>query len=271
MQPAIPTRKNYEDFIADLKHRTASIQPDTCFYIYGSFNNANYEGCVFGISDIDGGFILNSGMVIPKNKVLQLSRVLSSCLKDNRVPTEFNLLDRQTAKDGRFLSYTSDFSEYLNTRARVLSGQNYIQDMKLLDYKSSVLSTAAANLRKIRNGLLYSYDDIENHPEEFKKNVSNSIDKTSKLHKKLLWLRTGNLVESKYGSLKGLKEIMPEADLTLTQKLLMILKDPYTFYWIKNDTERALEIYQDSVSAYESLLGSYVAKFPEISGLEAKL
>ncbi|PIN94747.1 hypothetical protein COU53_02285, partial [Candidatus Pacearchaeota archaeon CG10_big_fil_rev_8_21_14_0_10_30_48] len=194
---------NYERFSEEFRKGLMADYSDVCFFIYGSFarGDHNYKSG----SDIDGGLILDSGIITNKNKIISISRLIGLCLSNMEVPLQFNVLDRQTNLDGRFLSYTVDYTDWIKDEGRVLSGPSLINEMNGIDYKSGVLNSIAFNLRSVRKGLLESsyesYDDLI-------EKTNKAIDKVVKTPKKLIWL-TGNnrTIPNRYDALESLKEI----------------------------------------------------------------
>jgi len=263
----IPTKKNYDGFIEEFVSKLGKRHPDTCFYAYGSYIDGR---CDYGRSDIDGGLIFNSGFVMPKEEVLDIADFLASALGKNRVKTQFNLLDRGTCREGRFLSYTSDYTAWIQKVGKVLSGPNYLGEMNGLDFKSGTLHNAAFNLRKARNNLLYSFDTINTNPDRFRERTEKVLETLAKFPKFLIWLRDGEVIVPRIKGRDALKQMLGDIDLSFMEELEVLLRRPDQFYSEIEDTDRALRLIVKGVGVMEQIVQSYVSRFKEPSSRELK-
>ena len=220
--------------------------------------------------DIDGGLILNSGIITPKDKISAIAKSLAQSRTKTSLKTQFNLLDRATNKDSRFLSYSTDYTEWLKSRAKVIFGPNYLQEFNGIDFKSGVLSSCAFNLRKVRNNLLYSEVYLSNNPKEFQKRVENSIEISAKYPKKLLYLRKGKVVPSRNESKERLEKILENVDLSFIDTADALLKSPAELYQELKDEDKALKLLTQSLESIEQMISSYISNFPYISNLESR-
>ncbi len=263
----IPTKENYDGFVMELVGGLGKKHPDICFYAYGSYIDGN---CNYGRSDIDGGLILNSGIVTPKEEVLDLAADLASALGKNRVKTQFNLLDKGTCRDGRFLAYTKDYTDWIRRVGKVLSGPNYLEDLNGLDFKSGVLHNAAFNLRKARNNLLYSFDTINTDPNRFRERTEKVLETLAKLPKFLIWLRRGDIVVPRVRGREELRKMLGDVDLSFLEELEGLLTQPSKFYSELEDTDRALSLMVKGVDTMEQMVQAYVREFPKASARELR-
>jgi len=264
---AIPTKENYDGFVRELVGELSKRHPDTCFYAYGSYTDGN---CNYGRSDIDGGLISNSRIVTPKEELLDIASILARALGNNRVKTQFNLLDRETCKEGRFLAYTLDYTAWIRKVGKVLSGPNYLGEMNGLDFKSGTLHNAAFNLRKARNNLLYSFDTINTDSNRFRERTEKVLETLAKLPKFLIWLRGGEVIVPRVRGREELKRMLGDVDLSFIEELEVLLRRPARFYSEIEDTDRALSLMVKGVTTMEQIIQSYVNRFPEASARELK-
>ncbi|MDO8459987.1 MAG: hypothetical protein Q7S74_02670 [Nanoarchaeota archaeon] len=258
----------YTDFVEDFHKVLQQEHPDVCFYVYGSFAKREHDPRKG--SDIDGGLILDSQVVSDKDKVLDISRVLTRCLSVSRVPIDLNLTDNETNMDGRFLSYTEDYTDYLKKSAIVYSEKNYIDKMNGLDYKSGSLYSAAHNLRKVRNSVLESIYNLSYRPDEFVKGLKDSLAKAVKFPKNLLWLSGRDEIITLPDEMRNeIRNILPEFDISLLEELdeaRCIEEDGN----ILDNPVKSLELYVKSLQAIEELIESYIDRFPKTNEREAR-
>lgn len=264
----LPTRENYEGFLEEFTRRLSVNHLDSCFFLYGSITDGN---CDYGRSDVDGCIILDSGVVTPKDKILSIAEILAEALKKNRVKTQLNLTDRQTNKDGRFFSYTTDYTDWFKDCVDILWGPNYISEMKGLDFKSGCLSSAAFNLRKARRSVLKYLDNLTTNPEEFRKSVIDSLELLAKFPKKLIWLQEPKVIASRYKAKKRLSEMLgTDLDLSILDEVNTLLGRPRELYKQVEDGDKALDLLVKSLEGLELMVQAYLKQFPEPSERELK-
>ena len=158
-------RDHYREFADELTAVMRRDFPEVCFYVYGSFARGEHDARKG--SDIDGGFIFPVGVVLPQERVLALGNEIEKAHNRHRIKLQLNLLDTVTGEDGRFLSYSDDFTDDISRTGRVISGPDLRGSLKGLQYKHSSLNSAAFDLRKARNFLLLAPDHHRINPELF--------------------------------------------------------------------------------------------------------
>ena len=263
----LPTKKNYDSFVDEFAGAICKVQPDTCFYLFGSYIDGRAD---FGRSDIDGGIILNDNIVTDTKKIKQLSSILAKCLSKNKVLIQFNLSDRKTNKDGRFMSYTKDYTDWFKQKAKVLAGQDYLQEMNGLDFKSGVLYSAAFNLRELRNNSLEAGFINANNPIQFRKNFEKSLEITASFPKKLIWLVSRQMFEKRGEAAKELKKIFPDLELSSLDNINEFLRNPEAIYSLADNYEQASNISLLALTQTEEMIEAYLSKFPNVNKREAR-
>jgi len=266
----IPTRKDYIKFMEEFAGELSRELPTTCFYTFGSINNGD---CNYGRSDIDGGIILDSGIVTPKDKILRLSQLFLRALNDRGIQTQFNLLDRETCRDGRFLSYTEDYTDWLKDTAKVCCGPNYLGEMNGRDFKSGVLYSAAFNFcgpGGVRNALLYSLVEAQDGNDKFVKKVSKALEKVAKFPKKLIWLRDGDIVTSRAKAKTRLETLLSSGNLTTLDRINTLLDNPQQLYGELSNQDNAVNILREALGCMENMVSLYLSQFPQICEREFK-
>ncbi|MEK6846858.1 MAG: hypothetical protein AABY16_01680 [Nanoarchaeota archaeon] len=261
-------RKTYDDFMADFTGRLKAEHPNVCFYGYGSYFRNNGDFNPDAESDIDGGLVLDSGIVTPKDKVRGLGELLADCLSRNRVPVQFNLIDRESSTDGRFLSYTEDYTRYLKSRGLVVSGPDYIREMNGLDYKSGTLNSVSFDLRGVRNRNLNCLDRLEFDKETFIEDLRWVIRHVSKSPKKLVWLQGENeIITNNIQAIRRLQSILSNFDISMLMEFDGLRRVPRSDrLW--EDEERCLEFYRKGLESIEMMIKAYVDASPEITERE---
>ncbi len=259
------TEKDYVDFLDHFTQRLGEEHSDICFYIYGSFAEERYDA---GRSDIDGGLILNSDVRMPKGAVLNLAAILADNARQYPVPIQFNIFDRTISRDGRFLSYTADFTAYIQKNGRIESGPDYVSEMNGLDFKSGVLTSIAFNLRRVRNGLLFAIKNLEGQREKFEEGALYAIETLSKLPKKLLWLQGHDIIADRFEAQEEIRRMFRKIDFSTLEEVNNLLKDQLRIEHFLSDQDNALKLYQESLDAVEKLIETYINEFPEFSRRE---
>lgn len=268
MRMKFPEKQNYDSFVRHFAQRISKKYPDVCFYTYGSYNR---EDCVFGRSDIDGGIIINSFFVTNKNEVLDISEILCDCLEKNQMDKiQFNLLDIGSSKDGRFLSYTPDYTNYLKENWEVQCGPNYIDYLNGLDFKSGILYSTAFSFRRIRNNFLNHIYDSRNNLNKFKERAEDSFGALISLPKKLIYLQMGKVIDLRPIAFRKLEDML-DVDISFSKEILDIFNNTDKFYEFIENKNKILGLYSAALGEFESILKKYVYKFPETNQHEIKI
>ncbi|MBU0976926.1 MAG: hypothetical protein KKD18_00750, partial [Nanoarchaeota archaeon] len=162
---------------------------------------------------------------------------LAESYRISREDLQLSLLDRESARDGRFLSYTTDYSRFIVQRARDLTGNAKFEDLRETDNRFGILESTAFNFRSIRNGYLMICPLLrQNHcagSGELVREFTRAIDKTESLPRKLACLGIyRNAGEKRYDevikflastdktdAVKIMPEVIGEADLSFFDRL----------------------------------------------------
>ena len=223
-------------FITEFAERLK--EKNLCFYVYGSQLEAD---TTVPTSDVDGGIIIDSDIVTPKKDIMEIAQALADAQKIARVPLDINLTDRVLNVDGRFLSYTSDYTDWIRARGKVIAGENFKDEMRGLFYKSGPLNAIAMNLRSCRNSLLHALDVLENDPAKFREGVEKTIERTIKAPKKLVWLRTGEVCQSNEKAAERLTEFLPKVPIEELKRLRLLRKEKISIDALLKNPMAAIE------------------------------
>lgn len=253
-------KEDYDKSLEYFGQALRDLEEDLCVFIYGSYLRDDF---VPGRSDLDGGIIVQSDVVIPRNIYSELSRsFLEVAKKFEGVQLNFNLLDFSTSQDGRFLSYTDDYTDYIKGHGRVVFGENYLDCLNGLNYRYSVLESIAFNLRKVRNHAL-RFDSYT--PQEFRGAFNTTLKTLADMPKKLVHIRNGSLILGN-SSVNKLGEILPDYDLSIVSRISNARKDVGTYNELFGDKD----FYWDCITATEEMIKCYLLRFPKISDREVK-
>ncbi len=263
-----PTQENYEKFMYDFSSQLSKRHSKVSFGYYGSYQQ---KTCVYGKADIDGFLVLDSRIITDETQIRDISQILSWALSRNRIKTQFNLLDRETIQDGRFLSYTKDYTDWLKKRAKILCGPNTLSQMNGLDPRYGTLHTAAFNFsgpRGVRNAVLYSLTNLHQSQKDFEEIVESAIDKVAKFPKKLIWLRTRKVITGRHFAQKKLETLLDSVNYDILSEINTTLDNIKRLDKTLTNPERALEILYKSLEVMEQMISSYTKRFPNISKKE---
>jgi hypothetical protein len=172
------------------------------------------------------------------------------------------MLDTNSSKEGRFLSYTKDYTDFIKEHGEVVSGPDLRNSLNGLDFKSGVLNSASFDLRCLRNKLLYSELIFHYEHDNFVKEVVSSMNRIVKLPKRLIYLRTGELIPGKEESVRELKNLIPEIDYQGMEKIFVRLRDPEKLYQVASEKVRGINLLSEGLELVESMIGGYIRKFP---------
>ncbi len=264
--------KDYQTFLYEFSF---AIRSADCFYGYGSFFNGSF---IPGRSDLDGGIVFDCEFVIPKDVVHilalnledSLSRIHQGVNPSERIKTQFNLTDRATNKDGRFLSYDDTYTDLLKSEGVILKSPNFLNEMNGMNYRRESLRAAAYNLREVRNGLLTYFVDLKDNPPKAKKNIYSSISNLWSMQKKLIELSQRGIVSKEDDVYNIFREIFPKYESEMLDKARQMRRNPEEYSRIFNDVGSAFTMYQEFVTAAEKMIQIYLETNPLVSNFEVR-
>jgi len=258
-------RDHYRKLADELTEVMQHDFPDVCFYVYGSFARGEHD--FRKGSDIDGGFIFPGGVVLPNERVLDLGEGISKIHDRHRVKLQFNLLDAVTGKDGRFLSYTDDYTDNFSDEGKVLAGPDMRGSLKGLQYKHSSLSSAAFDLRKVRNFLLFAHDNYRINPELFGRKAHSVVKTAVKFPKKLVYLRQGRLLTNAAEARRELGDMLSCSvdDIVQLERFATVSEED-----LQKNYKLGIALYCGAAMAVEHVVQAYLDKFPERTEREAR-
>jgi len=267
-----PSREDYQKFVEDFSDSVKRSKLETCFYLYGSFFNEDF--CPGTSSDLDGGLILDCEFVTPKDTVDKLAAALGHHLRESEVDLRinFNLMERGVNRDGRFLAYDDTYTDYLKKNARISSGPDFLQEMNGMNYKRGALGSTAYNLRKVRNGLLMHFVNLEEDTIRARKNIFSSRNTLCSTQKKLIELSTGEIFLRTNETFCRFKELFPNYDTKSLEEALSLKRDSENYHKVLGNLEnrKSFELSKEFVTATELMIQEYVKQKPEASDFEVR-
>jgi hypothetical protein len=255
-----PRREEYEGFMKEFSEELKKHFPEVCFGYFGSYGK---NGAVIGKSDIDGFLIMPGGVISDKERVKGLSQVLARALGKDKIKTQFNLLDLESVRDGRFVSYSKDYSDFLIRNARIVSGPEYHLEMNGFHFRSGVLHSAAFNFSGpggVRNAALYSLDTLQRDYDEFCELIEKAIDKVAKFPKKLIWLKSGRIISCRRKSADILEKHLRFDKLKLDE-INGVLDNVQELDQRLQDPGDALKLLFNGLEIMEEMIKDYISKY----------
>ena len=263
----LPVKRDYSNFLRFISNEVKKI-PGVGFYVYGS---SQREDFVPGRSDLDGFFVFDDNFVVDKNKLMKLSEIYNRGLiaSNVNIPLQFNVLDKGSLEDGRFVSYSKSYLDLFNCgHMKHFSGENLFSNNFSYNYKHSTLSSISHNLAKVRQGFL----SLENliHSNDFRavhKLFHSSLNKLSQLPKQVGELIQGEVIEEKNSSLISFLGHFPEYNASVVKEVNSIMYNPEKHTLFGFDLQQDLDFSLNALSEVEKM---YVEKFPDARDVEVR-
>lgn len=265
----LPGKRDYANFVENFRAGLEANYPDVCFFIYGSYREGDL---VPGLSDIDGGLIMNSGVVTDKEKVIGLADLMAASLNGFYVKPQFNLIDTRVARDGRFLSYARDYTDYVKRASHIVSGPDYVSQLNGLDFKSSPLSMAAFNLcgpNGVRNALLYHRYLEQTSSEYFEETVIGALRKAAKFPGRVISLIDGGINRSRPAARARIEEVLG-VNLDALKEVDYFLVDAQKMQGVFDQPGKPARLVSDSLGCMESIVEAYLGKYPLVRPNECR-
>src|SRR3989344_7727960 len=193
-----PTEKNYKDFMDKLVGGLEKLSINgLSLMIYGSYVRGDYNP---GRSDIDAVMTFSDNVIINKQDLGKVARVLHHALKDNNIPFQVSVNDLITMKDGRFNTYDESFKNYFVEEGKIVFGSDYRSDFKYEIPNMNEQTPVRFNLRKARIGLLFAEHDRQEDYDTFLKRFTKTLDSVSRGSKQILSFMDGELRKHRFSA-----------------------------------------------------------------------
>ncbi len=251
-----PSEKNYKDFLEKLVVGLERLgNKEISLMIYGSYVRGDY---VPGRSDIDALLIFPNEVVIDKTVFKEASIILSRAQELNNIPFQITPTDLKTMQEGRFNSYSPDFEPYFKEESKIIFGSDYRNKFV---YKMSTHPSQDAvkfNLRKSRQGLLFSEYDKQINYTRFLERFNKTLDATSRASKQIITMVDGRFRKNRFSALEELSKIFPEVNIEPLIKIKGLYHNLEEMDKIYKNPKELIIVWNDSVHFFESLIKAYI-------------
>jgi predicted nucleotidyltransferase len=254
-----PRRETYDSFVNEFSAGLEEINIEgLSLMLYGSYARGTH---IIGRSDIDAVLIFADDCVINKKDLRKVSRELSMALTQYKIPFQVTPSDLTTMKEGRFNSYDETFREYFMNERKIILGPDYVPEF---EYKSTPYPEQAKlnfNLRKARQGLLFSEYYKEKDYMTFLDKFNKSLEAIARSPKQLLQTLDQKLRIHKFTVTEELKEKFPGINLIQMEIIRDHQRNPELLDKLYKDPEQVTKIWEDSLTFLEELVKIYIKKY----------
>jgi len=257
---ARPSERDYSGFLSVFsKYIIDNGLHDVNLTLYGSYVRRTH---IVGRSDIDGLLIFPGGTVIDKSKFNTVSNAVATGLKEHKIPLQFCVSDLRTMADGRFNVFDHTFESYLKDKRRVIFGPDYFSNFRFSYNENAIEERVKHNLKKCRNGLLFSRYFMDTDKKEFITRFNKCLDSVSSSAKSILWLCDNKIREERFSTVEEIERMFPCFDT----RVLKIIRRLYTNLGeldnLYKDNQAVINLWNDSVEFLENLVEEYISSHP---------
>jgi predicted nucleotidyltransferase len=255
-----PKEENYQDFLEKIKSGLKDLgEKGVSLMLYGSWVRGDH---IAGRSDIDAVLIFPDNVVIDKARLYSASTVLAQSQRDNNIPFQVTVTDLRTIQDGRFNSFEPNFESYFNEEGRVVVGPDYRQEFNYSIATHSDQNALRFNLRKSRLGLLLLEQERQTNYERLLERFNKTLDATSRASKQVLAMVDGNLRKNRFSALEELSKVFPDLDAGPLRRIKNLYNDLESLDNLYKNPNELISVWNESVTFFESLVKSYLDKYP---------
>jgi hypothetical protein len=255
-----PKEENYRDFDRKLVEGLERLNIDgLSLMIYGSYIRGDYHP---GRSDIDAVMTFSDDVVIDKEDLQSVGKVMCNALDGNNVPFQVSVTDIATMKDGRFNTYDESFRDYFEEEGRVVIGPDYREEFKYELPTMNEQIPVRFNLRKSRFGLLFAEHDRTEDYESFVNRFNKTLDSVSRGSKQILYFIDGTLRKNRFAASDLIRDFFPEIDTEPLVRIKGLYKSPDKLDRLYKDPEEAMILWNSSLTFFEEMIREYIRKLP---------
>ncbi len=251
-----PKMNNYVDFLNQLTQGLDKLNiPNMSLMIYGSYVREDFNP---GRSDIDAVWIFDDDIITNKEHILSCSEVLAHSLGGNNVPFQVTVSDLKTMQEGTFNSYNYSFKNYFETESKTIVGPNYVPQFTYGEYKHAEQNPLAFNLRKVRNGLLFSSYDLNKDKKVLVKNFNSCLNSTSRGSKQIMFMYDDKLRVSRFSAVDAIKQEFPEVNIEPLKRIKCLFKNTSELDKLYHKDDEMLKLYCESLTTFEQMVKAYL-------------
>lgn len=266
--------QDYDDFVDSFSHEMKTNFSEDCFYVFGSYGQKNAD-FIPGISDVDGGIILDSGVFTNKERYKELAQAFARSIGNRSFKVQYNVFDLETARDGRFLSYGADYVNYVTQFSRHVSGPDFRGEYNGFDYKAEKLKNAAFNMTGpsgLRNDLfMLPYYYYMKSPSDFQEKCVSFLSTVLSFPRNLAWLMSEgdtSVLHPKKNAYDFVMHTLDDVDVSYFDVLAARMRDVPRLYASFDHVNAAFFQLAEGLTVVETLVDSYLKHFPEIFSFE---
>jgi len=255
-----PTERNYRDFEERLVRGLTELgQEELSLMIYGSYVRGD---SVFGRSDIDGVMTFPDDVVIDKQNLINVGRVLHNALIGNPIPFQVSVTDLSIMRDGRFNTYDESFRDYFDEEGKVLVGPDYRAKFRYEFPTMSEQTPVRFNLRKSRNGLLFAEHNRAEDYESFVQHFVKTLDSVSRGSKQILFFMDGTLRKNRFAAQEVINDFFPEMDTETLTRIRQLYHHPEQLDRIYRQPEEMIGLWNSALTFFEEMIRGYIRRVP---------
>jgi predicted nucleotidyltransferase len=256
-----PVERNYLDFEEKLINGLEELDLEgLSLMTYGSFVRGDYNP---GRSDIDAVMTFPDDVVINKENLSLVGKVLQQALRENNVPFQVSVTDLTTMRDGRFNTYDESFYGYFQEEGKIIVGPDYRAEFCYELPTMNEQIPVRFNLRKSRIGLLFAEHYREEDYESFLGKFTKTLDSVSRGSKQILYFFDGELRKNRFAAEAFLQNTFPTIDVEPLLKIKELYHDPAKLDSLYRQPEEVLKLWNSSVTFFEEMIREYIKKHPK--------
>lgn len=255
-----PTKEDYTAFLAKFVSAIESLQNQgISFMVFGSYLRGDLD---IGRSDIDATLIFPNEVVINKEELKKAGSLLAKILTEHPVKFQVTVTDNKTMQDPRFNSYNPTFEDYFRQEGLVLAGPDYRPSFRYGIPVYSDQPNLVFNLRKVRQGLLFSEHMQRTDYERFLEKFEASLDGISRGSKQVLGMIDGKVHANRFSALNRIKQEFPNVDTEALERIKFLYTHLTELDAIYHKPEEAVNLWSSGLTFFEELLCAYIQRFP---------
>jgi len=258
---ARPTKENYSDFERKLISGLKDLAIDgLSLMVYGSYIRGDMD---IGRSDIDAVLTFTDDVVIDKESLHEVGKVLHRALKGNPVPFQVSVTDLSTMRDGRFNTYDVSFKDYFEEEGRILVGPDHRRHYSYELPTVSEQTPVRFNLRKSRIGLLFAEHHRNEDYESYLSNFMKTLNSVTRGSKQVLFFLDGTLRKNRFAAVDLVKELFPGIDAEPLVRIKKLYHDPSQLDCLYKQPDNVMDLWNSTVTFFEQMIREYIRKVPK--------
>jgi hypothetical protein len=251
-----PTRDDYDRFKEFLVRGLQDLDIEGLgLMAYGSSVRPDFTP---GRSDIDTVLTFPADVVIDKEDMRSVSRVIHIALTPAYVPFQVCPIDTTTMRTAKLNVLTDDFGIYFETEGSILLGPDYRNEMRYAKLKSGEESAISHNLRKARIALLFAEYHQSEDPGKFVSDFESILNTVSRGSKQVIGLADNVFRKNRFAALEGIRSIFPGVDPEPLERIKGLFTEPRRLDPLFHKPEEMRIIAEESLTFLEEVIRAYI-------------